>query len=93
MQVHYVYMLELKLRNGRVKYYVGQTCDLEQRLRDHINGKCRSTKNKHPRLVYYERIYGPRKFAVRREKQLKKLSQAKKKELIKKFSSVYPKVS
>jgi len=37
MDIFYVYILKLTLKNGKVKYYTGQTCDLESRILQHAN--------------------------------------------------------
>ncbi len=65
----YVYIIE---KNAR--YYTGITTDLKNRLHQHGN----------PPLLYKESF--PDKFlAVRREKQIKEFSRAKKQALIAKF--------
>ena len=53
-QTRYLYVL--KLNDG--KFYVGQTDDLEMRLREHQGNMTPSTKGKSPRLVWFERWFG-----------------------------------
>jgi len=65
--------------------YIGQTNNLEQRLKDHLNKKERSSKfsNDHGdfKLIYKEE-YSLRVESMRREKQLKGWTRAKKEALI-----------
>jgi len=65
--------------------YIGQTNNLEQRIKDHLNKKDRSSKfskeNGEFKLVYQEE-YNSRLDAMRREKQLKGWTRAKKEALI-----------
>ena len=68
MDYHYVYVL----RSLKDKYfYTGYTSDLENRVKEHNNGKVKSTRNRKPlELVYFE---GSRNMddALHREKYLK----------------------
>ena len=52
--VYYVYIL--KLYDG--KFYVGQTTNLDIRLREHRDGLQSQTRWKEPKLVYYELFEG-----------------------------------
>ena len=65
--------------------YIGQTNNLEQRLKDHLNKKERSSKFSRDhgdfKLVYKEE-YQTRLETMRREKQLKGWTRAKKEALI-----------
>ena len=65
--------------------YIGQTSNLEQRLKDHKNKATRSSKfskeNGEFNLVYQER-YTTLQEAMKREKQLKGWTRAKKEALI-----------
>jgi len=56
-QIRYLYIL--KLDGGQ--YYVGQSNDLEIRLKEHEDGLTRSTAGKHPKLVWFERWEGETK--------------------------------
>ena len=64
--MYYVYVLLLKNNTT----YVGYTSDLKARLQQHRNNTVISTKNKEPKLVYYEAFKSP-KDAMVREKKLK----------------------
>ncbi|MBP9761940.1 GIY-YIG nuclease family protein [Candidatus Saccharibacteria bacterium] len=66
--MHYVYVLALS--NTSKKYYIGCTGDLRNRIQQHQAGQVRTTKNKQPRLIYYE-AYLDVALAFRREKSLK----------------------
>jgi len=62
----YVYLLLLS--NGNI--YKGTTANLERRIKEHRFGKVRSTKNKRPKLIFYE-AYLLKSDTERREKFLK----------------------
>lgn len=63
----YVYML--KGRGNHI--YVGYTCDLKKRMKEHQEGKTYTTARFRPlQLVYYE-AYQSKKDALQREKSLK----------------------
>ena len=68
MDYHYVYVL----RSLKDKYfYTGYTSNLENRVKEHNNGKVKSTRDRKPfELVYFE---GSRNMndALHREKYLK----------------------
>ena len=72
----WVYVLE----NSRGKFYVGQTEDLTERLRDHNRTDCFAghftRKNGPWRLVWSEQ-HPSRSSAVRRERQIKRMKSAK----------------
>lgn len=65
----YVYVLKL----SDASFYVGQTVDLDIRLREHRGGVQRQTKGRDPRLVYYEEFEGNRPQVNTREDELTKL--------------------
>jgi predicted GIY-YIG superfamily endonuclease len=71
------------LRNNEGKLYIGHTHRLERRLRDHASGEAAAfTKRfKDFHLVYSEE-YSSQLEAMRRERQLKGWSRAKKNALI-----------
>ncbi|HBC89322.1 MAG TPA: hypothetical protein DCZ94_20465 [Lentisphaeria bacterium] len=77
----YFYVYILLCNDG--SYYVGQTEDLDARIRQHNSGRaCRYTACRSPvKLVYHEEqmAYDA---AVKRELQIKKWSKAKKRALI-----------
>ena len=60
------------LQNPEGKFYIGQTNDLEDRLRRHNEGRTRYTKGKGPWQLVYKEEYEIRGEAMIREKQLKK---------------------
>ncbi len=65
---YYVYVLKSK-RDGRI--YKGFTTRLQERIKEHNNGKTKSTKGYRPwELVYYE-IFFNEKEAIEREKYFK----------------------
>lgn len=66
--MYYVYvLLSLKDKN----FYVGYTDNLKRRLKEHQEGKVKSTKNRRPlRLVYFE-VCLNQQDATHREKYLK----------------------
>jgi len=50
MYMYYVYLL--KLKNNKI--YTGSTPNLKERLREHEEGKCNSTRNLRPiKLLWY----------------------------------------
>jgi predicted GIY-YIG superfamily endonuclease len=75
----FVYIL--RLADGAC--YVGQTCDLRERLRKHRLGLGAKHTKDHPdcQLVYWEGPF-PLTQAVQRESQVKRWSRAKKEALI-----------
>ena len=70
--MYYVYVLQ----SEKEKSYVGYTKDLKKRLKEHNAGRCKSTKGREWKLVYYE-AYLSQDDALRREKALKSRGQAK----------------
>lgn len=73
------------LRTSRNTLYIGQTNNLEKRIKEHESKSSKSAKYiryfKSFELVYKEK-YQTRQEAMKRECQLKKLSRAKKEALI-----------
>jgi putative endonuclease len=64
-------------------FYTGYTNDLQQRTRQHENGKgARYTKSHRPQKVAYVEVFGSRSNAMKREKAIKKLSHQQKQDLI-----------
>ena len=64
----WVYILQSDLDGG---YYMGQTCDLDERLRRHNEGRSQYTKSKIPWRLVYQEIFETRSQAAKREAQLK----------------------
>lgn len=66
--LHYVYLL----RSNKVnRIYIGCTHDLENRLKEHVEGRVYTTKKMLPiELIYYE-AYVSKDCAYQREKNLK----------------------
>lgn len=68
--MYYVYILRISgIRNKN--FYIGYTHDLRKRFDEHVEGLVRTTKNRNPRLIYYE-AYNNKYLALKREKGLKK---------------------
>ena len=65
----YVYILKLNTINK--KFYVGYTSNLEKRFIEHKNGRVKTTKDKNPKLIYYE-AYDNKYLALLREKGIKR---------------------
>ena len=65
----FVYILE---RSDK-KLYIGQTNNLDKRMRRHSNGQVRSTKGYRPLQLAYSEQYLTRREAVLRERHLKSL--------------------
>jgi putative endonuclease len=71
----YVYILQCS--DG--SYYTGYTKDLETRTRQHQNGKgARYTKTHKPQRVAYVELFGTRGAAMKREREIKKLTHQQK---------------
>ena len=68
----YVYVLTMK--NGEI--YIGFSTNLKNRIKQHYENKVISTKNREPKLVYYE-AYISKKDAKEREQKLKQRGNAK----------------
>lgn len=67
--MYYVYVLKSEKDD---KLYIGSTPDLKRRLKEHNEGKVRSTNYRRPLdLIYYE-AYKDEKIARKRERILKK---------------------
>ena len=70
----YVYILHSK-KSGR--YYIGQTNNLEDRLRRHNAGYVKSTKAFRPWELVYTEVFHTRRDSVKRENYLKRLKSKK----------------
>ena len=65
----YVYVLKIEGIRGK-NFYIGYTSDLKKRIRGHVNGDTKTTKNRNPKLIYYE-AYNEKCLAQKRELGLK----------------------
>jgi putative endonuclease len=66
--MYYVYLLKSE-KDG--KFYVGYSSNLKLRVKEHIDGLVKSTKNRRPiKLEYYE-AYKNKQLAQKRERKLK----------------------
>ncbi len=75
----YVYILQCM--DG--SYYTGYTKDLNERTRQHENGTgAKYTKSHRPQRVAYVELFGTRSAAMKREREIKKLSHQQKLALI-----------
>jgi len=75
----YVYILQCS--DGT--YYTGYTKDLQQRTRQHENGKgAKYTKSHRPQRIAYVELFGTRSAAMKREREIKKLNHQQKLNLI-----------
>jgi len=64
-------------------FYTGYTKDLEERTRQHQNGTgAKYTKSHRPQRVAYVELFGTRSAAMKREREIKKLSHQQKLNLI-----------
>ena len=68
----YVYVLTMN--NGEI--YIRFSTNLKNRIKQHYENKVISTKNREPKLVYYE-AYMSKKDAMEREQKLKQRGNAK----------------
>jgi len=65
----YLYILKSE-KSGR--YYVGQTDDLEERVRYHNSNYSKALRNRGPWKLLYSEAYESRSEAVRREREIKR---------------------
>jgi putative endonuclease len=65
---HYVYILQ-SLKDFR--YYIGETADVEARLKFHNAGLQRSTRSRIPFKIILTETYPDRSKALKREKEIK----------------------
>lgn len=64
-------------------YYTGYTKNLDERTRQHENGKgARYTKSHKPQKLAYVELFNSRSSAMKRERVIKKLNHQQKQELI-----------
>jgi putative endonuclease len=75
----YVYILLCK--DG--SFYTGYTKDLDERIKQHENGKgAKYTKSHRPQKLAYVEIFGSRSSAMKRERVIKKLTHKQKHDLM-----------
>jgi len=67
--MYYVYLLKLEGIKGK-DFYIGCTEDLKKRMKQHLAGETKTTRDKNPTLLYYE-AYSNKYLAYKREKGLK----------------------
>lgn len=66
--MYFVYVIQSESHGTR---YVGSTKDVEGRLREHNEGKCRYTSGRMTWRLVYQEEYASRSEAMKREKYLK----------------------
>ncbi|MGE5575167.1 MAG: GIY-YIG nuclease family protein [Ignavibacteria bacterium] len=75
----YVYILQCA--DG--SFYTGYTKDLQERTRQHENGKgAKYTKSHRPQKIAYVEVFGTRSSAMKRERAIKKLTHQQKLDLV-----------
>ena len=78
--MYYVYIIRSVSFSRRL--YVGFTTDLFARVADHNEGKCVFTKKFRPWNIVHSEQFETESFALKRERQLKGWSRAKKEAII-----------
>ena len=74
-------MINFQVKNG--SYYTGYTQDLQNRLKQHMNGKgSRYTRMKRSDRIVYTEKFNNRSDAMKREKEIKRLRRGEKSTLI-----------
>ena len=68
--MYFVYILK-SLKDGG--FYIGQTEDLDDRIKKHNNGQVKSTKSRIPFILVRKESFKTRSEARKRENYLKKL--------------------
>ncbi len=64
-------------------FYTGYTKDLEARTKLHLNGNgAKYTKSHKPQKIAYTELFGSRGEAMKREREIKKLSHQQKQDLV-----------
>jgi putative endonuclease len=64
-------------------FYTGYTGDLNERIRQHENGKgAKYTKSHRPQKVAYMELFNSRSNAMKREREIKKFTHQQKQELV-----------
>nr|MDO8086031.1 GIY-YIG nuclease family protein [Candidatus Sigynarchaeum springense] len=79
----FTYMIECKGKDGRLTLYTGYTSSIRRRLAEHKSSRgARYTRGKMLRLVFFQ-TFQTRIEAIRRERDIKGFSKAKKLSLVK----------
>jgi len=79
---YFVYVL--RCRNGA--YYTGYTRNIERRMRQHMRGiGSRYVRTHKPERIVYTEEFETRSQAMKREREIKQLSRAKKDEMVRAF--------
>lgn len=73
--MYYVYILQSKKDN---QFYTGHTKNIDRRLKEHNDGKVKSTKNRKPFILLYKEEFPSRSDARWREKYFKTANGKKK---------------
>ncbi|MFA6525600.1 MAG: GIY-YIG nuclease family protein [Patescibacteria group bacterium] len=73
--MHYLYVLQFKNDLG---FYVGQTKDLNIRLKEHRQGKTKSIQHRGEFILVYYEAYKSKKDATKREWKIKHYAKVKK---------------
>ena len=76
-------------------FYTGYTKDLDERTRQHENGKgAKYTKSHRPQKIAYVELFDSRSSAMKRERAIKKLTHQQKQDLINSQDKeiIFPKV-
>ena len=68
IEMYKVYILKSQVKE---RYYIGQTENLDKRLKEHNSGKTMSTKGYSPWKVVYMEEFETRSEAVKREMEIK----------------------
>jgi predicted GIY-YIG superfamily endonuclease len=76
--MHWLYIL----RCADDTLYIGETCDLPQRIAKHNDGGSSFTASRRPLKLVYTEAFENRLLALGRERQLKQWTRAKKEALI-----------
>ena len=67
--MYYVYILKSLKDNG---YYTGSTGNINDRIKRHLEGRSKSTKNRLPLKLVYKKSFKTRSEAIKFEKEIKK---------------------
>ena len=67
--MYYVYLLRLEGIKNK-DFYIGCTSNLKERMKQHLAGETKTTRDKNPELIYYE-AYDNKYLALKREKGIK----------------------
>ena len=68
MKMFYVYVIK---SDATGRYYIGSSCNIENRLKQHNNGQAKTTRHKGPYKLVYKEEFIIKTEALKREKQIK----------------------